>query len=83
MSKRRALHRFLVEYEWIHISIGVVGNATFFVGSIFFLPVYSDWMTFGVWLFITGSLLMLFGAIGDGLKKYWTGRYGDPRKAAR
>jgi hypothetical protein len=59
-------------------SIGVIGNATFFVGSILFLPLYHPWMTVGVWLFITGSLLMLVGALGSGLKRIWERKYGLP-----
>ncbi len=73
---RKEIHRFLQEYEWVHISIGVIGNATFFVGSILFMPQYHPWMTIGVWLFITGSLLMLVGALGSGLKRIWARKYG-------
>jgi hypothetical protein len=75
---RNAIQRFLHDYEWLHISVGVIGNATFFVGSIFFLPVYSDWMAVGVWLFITGSFLMLLGALAGGLKRHWEHSYGPP-----
>lgn len=82
MSTRKMIHRFLQDYEWIHISVGVIGNATFFVGSIFFLPAYHSMMTVGVWLFITGSLLMLLGALGGGLRRIWTKRYGAPNGAS-
>ena len=53
------------DYSWIHTGIGAVGNLTFFVGSIFFLPSFKTYQTLGVWLFILGSALMLFGAVGD------------------
>lgn len=81
MSWSRAVHEFVEEYEWIHVGLGVIGNATFFVGSIFFLPVYEAWMTLGVWLFITGSLLMLIGALGNGAVRLLRKRFGDPARA--
>ena len=77
---RKAIQRFLRDYEWLHITVGVIGNATFFIGSIFFLPVYSDLMTVGVWLFITGSFLMLLGALAGGLKRHWEHTYGPPNE---
>lgn len=57
------------DYGWVHISLGLIGNICFFVGSVLFLPAFSSWQTFGVWLFIVGSLLMLVGAMGSFLVK--------------
>lgn len=59
------LKTIVQDYGWIHTSIGAIGNFIFFIGSIFFLPNFSSMLVVGVWLFITGSLLMMFGAIGD------------------
>lgn len=59
------LKTIVQDYGWIHTSIGAIGNFIFFIGSIFFLPNFSSLLVVGVWLFITGSLLMMFGAIGD------------------
>lgn len=53
------------DYGWIHTAIGAIGNFIFFVGSIFFLPSFKSMLVVGVWLFITGSLLMMMGAIGE------------------
>ena len=59
------------DYSWIHLSIGVSGNLTFVIGSVFFLPVYERYQTAGVWLFIVGSALMLVGSIGQLLVNIW------------
>lgn len=53
------------DYGWIHTTIGAVGNFTFFIGSIFFLPSLKELLVVGVWLFILGSLMMMVGAIGE------------------
>ena len=53
------------EYGWIDTTIGATGNLVFFIGSIVFLPSFNGWQTTGRWLFIAGSLLMKFGAVGD------------------
>lgn len=52
------------DFGWIHLSLGLLGNALFLIGSVFFLPAFEDQMTVGVWLFIVGSFLMLVGAAG-------------------
>lgn len=60
------LRRLVHEYGWVHLSVGIAGNFTFFAGSICFLPTFSDAVkTAGVWLFIVGSFLMLLGALGN------------------
>ncbi|MCD1636447.1 YrhK family protein [Martelella mediterranea] len=48
----------------MHLSLGLLGNIGFFVGSIFFLPSLEQYKTLGVWLFIVGSFFMLIGALG-------------------
>jgi len=62
------LKDFFDDFEWIHISLGITGNLLFFIGSFFFLS--EKLMPLGTWLFIIGSLLMLIGAIGQGLVRY-------------
>ncbi len=52
----------LQDYEWVHTLLGLLGNVSFFVGSIFFL--FESLKTAGVWLFIIGSAGMLVGSIG-------------------
>ncbi|SFR54150.1 YrhK family protein [Halogeometricum limi] len=63
-----ALRVFFDDYEWIHTSLGIIGNFLFFVGSIMFL--YESLKRLGIWLFIVGSFLMLVGAVGQGLVRY-------------
>ncbi|PQA85771.1 hypothetical protein CW354_21810 [Marinicaulis flavus] len=53
------------DFGWIHLSLGLVGNLAFFIGSIFFLPALEPYKTAGVWLFIAGSFGMLIGAAGQ------------------
>ena len=62
------MQAFFDDYEWIHLILGMLGNLTFFIGSIFFL--WESWKIAGVWLFIIGSFLMLIGSIGSGLVKH-------------
>lgn len=74
------LKTLVKDYGWIHTAIGAIGNFIFFVGSIFFLPSFHSMLTTGVWLFITGSLLMMMGAIGEFFVKIYD---AEERKAAR
>ncbi len=52
------------KYGWVHLSLGLFGNAMFFVGSIMFLPSLHGLKPYAVWLFIFGSCFMLVGAVG-------------------
>lgn len=60
------------DYGWIHLSIGLLGNGLFFVGSILFLPQLEQYQTLGVWLFIIGSFFMLIGSLGRLLVSLWS-----------
>lgn len=64
----RAVRKTVHDFEWVHTLIGVFGNMTFFVGSIFFF--WPTWQTAGVWLFVIGSLAMLVGAIGAAISRW-------------
>jgi len=59
------------DYEWIHLTLGLIGNFAFIIGSVFFLPRFEAYMTLGVWLFIIGSTLMFLGSFGTLLVKIW------------
>jgi hypothetical protein len=59
------------EFGWIHLSLGLFGNAAFFAGSILFLPFLEPYQTVGVWLFIVGAFFMLIGALGRLLVAIW------------
>ncbi len=52
------------DYGWIHLSLGLLGNIAFFVGSILFLPHFEMYKTLGVWFFIFGAFFMLLGSVG-------------------
>lgn len=60
---QRGLGVLLREFPWIHLTLGLIGNTSFFVGSIFFF--YEGLKTAGIWLFVIGSLGMLLGSIGE------------------
>ena len=68
---RNPTRTLVQEYGWVHTGLGLLGNVSFFAGSIFFLPAFEPWKTTGVWLFIVGSFLMLIGALGNLLVKVW------------
>jgi hypothetical protein len=70
------------DYGWIHTAIGAIGNFIFFIGSIFFLPSFSSMLVVGVWLFITGSLLMMMGAIGEFFVKLYEREEREARAGA-
>lgn len=60
---KQAIQEIVTEYQWIHTTLGLLGNLAFFVGSIFFL--WDSTQTIGTWLFIIGSAGMLLGSLGD------------------
>lgn len=67
-SIRLTLKLFFDEFEWIHITIGIIGNTTLFIGSTLFY--YEHPETIATWFFMGGSFLMLIGSIGSGLVRY-------------
>jgi hypothetical protein len=60
---KQAIQQFVNEYKWIHTTLGLIGNISFLVGSIFFL--WDSTQPIGTWLFIIGSGGMLLGSAGD------------------
>lgn len=61
---------FVKRFQGIHISIGLLGNAAFFAGSIFFLYEQRELKLIGAWLFIIGSFGMLLGSLGRAVLKF-------------
>lgn len=59
------VQEFIRNYTWVHTTLGLLGNLTFFVGSVCFL--FEALKTAGTWLFIVGAALMLVGAVGRAL----------------
>lgn len=72
---RFAMHkplRVLVqEYRWVHLTLGLIGNITFLLGSVLFLPAFEAYRTLGTWLFIAGAFLMLVGSLGRAAVDLW------------
>lgn len=64
--KQRAI-RFVEEFHWLHTTLGLIGNVSFLVGSVFFL--WEATKLAGIWLFIVGALGMMLGSIGDAVAK--------------
>ncbi|MAR91773.1 MAG: YrhK family protein [Pseudomonadota bacterium] len=65
------LRTLVQRYGWVHLSLGLIGNVAFFVGSVLFLPQLEPWKVVGTWLFIVGSFLMMIGSIGRLLVDIW------------
>lgn len=62
---KKLLKTIVHDYGWVHLSLGLIGNFSFFIGSVLFLPSLERYKTTGVWLFILGSLLMFVGSLGN------------------
>jgi hypothetical protein len=66
--KAITLTRILVhDYQWIHLTLGLIGNALFVIGSVYFL--WTSTQQLAIWLFIAGSSGMLIGSIGSAIVK--------------
>lgn len=59
------------DFGSIHLSLGLLGNISFFIGSVLFLPRFELYKTIGVWLFIVGAFFMMIGSIGRLLVDVW------------
>lgn len=68
---RNPVKTLVQDFGWIHLTLGLVGNAAFLVGSVAFLPAFEAYKTAGVWLFIVGAFLMLIGSLGELLVRLW------------
>lgn len=70
-----ALHVLVCDYEWVHISLGLIGNCAFVIGSFLF---FSDsTKTMALWFFVIGSFGMLLGSIGSAFVRYERKRRAD------
>lgn len=64
----KRISRLITEFRWVHTAIGLFGNLSFFVGSIWFL--WESTKTAGIWAFIVGACGMLVGSVGEAIVKY-------------
>lgn len=62
-SNRRWVGTVLREFPWVHLGIGLVGNALFVIGSVLFF--WKSVMTLAIWAFVVGSLGMFLGSVGE------------------
>jgi len=72
----RPLRVFLRDYEWVHVSLGLLGNVIFLAGSILFLQ--PDRQHVATWFFVAGATGMLINSIGSALIAYQRRVRGRP-----
>lgn len=61
--ERRWIGTALREFPWVHLGVGLCGNALFVVGSVLFF--WDSVKTLAIWLFVLGSSAMLLGSVGE------------------
>lgn len=61
-ERRRPIRALLDHSEWVHVTLGLIGNLAFLVGSVLFL--WDSTKVVGVWLFIVGAAGMLINSVG-------------------
>ncbi len=64
-GQSRALGAFVRHYPAVHLSVGLVGNMLFIVGTVLFIANAED---VGVWFFLVGSCGMFLGSLGEALR---------------
>lgn len=79
-DRQRATHRpwvgtALRDFPWLHLGLGLAGNALFVIGSVMFF--WDSVKTLAIWLFVLGSLGMLIGSVGELLVRIEKRRSGD------
>lgn len=62
-AEHRWIGAILHDFPWLHLGIGLFGNAMFVVGSVLFFD--KSVMTLAIWLFVVGSLGMFLGSAGE------------------
>lgn len=65
MRRPHPLRSLLREYEWVHLTLGILGNTCFVIGSFLFLS--DSTRTLGTWLFVAGSSGMWIGTTGSAI----------------
>jgi hypothetical protein len=57
---------FVHDFPWFHRWIGLVGNALFVIGSVFFL--FDQLVIPGTWIFVGASAGLLTDSVGEKLR---------------
>ncbi len=65
---RRLVRMLVYEFPLIHLTVSMLGNTTFAVGSILFF--FQSSKQAGLWLFIIGSFGMLLGSLGEAFVRH-------------
>ncbi len=68
------LRTLVTDYQYIHLALGILGNALFVIGSILFFDQFQSLHRLAVWLFTLGSAGMLLGALGKAAKDLYEAR---------
>jgi len=61
----KAIRGAAYEYPWFHRWMGLIGNVSFVIGSIFFLSSRLEFT--GTWIFILASTGMMIDSFGEKL----------------
>jgi hypothetical protein len=72
----RKLRRIVRDFPWVHLGIGLFGNAAFVVGSILFF--FKSVQTLAIWIFVVASVGMFIGSLGQLLVRIDRDRSGEP-----
>ncbi|WP_431239480.1 YrhK family protein [Mycolicibacterium aichiense] len=62
-------------FPWVHLALGLLGNALFVIGSVLFF--WESVKTAAIWLFVIGSTGMLLGSVGELLVRIDKRRHGE------
>lgn len=65
-TRRRTLETFVHRFPTVHVSLGMIGNALFVVGSLLFVTGSQD---LGAYLFVAGSCGMFLGSLGEAVRR--------------
>lgn len=66
-SPTRGLRLLVRDHSWVHLVLGIIGNAAFLAGSIMFF--WDSTTTAGIWCFVIGATGMLISSVGQALVK--------------
>lgn len=80
---RRRAGELISDFPWIHLGIGLFGNAAFVVGSAMFF--FKSVETAAIWVFVVASTGMFIGSVGElivRIEKRRQAGSGSARKAA-
>jgi len=59
----KAIQLAIRHFSWVHLTLALLGNFAFLVGSVLFL--WEPSKIYGVWLFILGAAGMFLGSVGN------------------